>query len=67
MTIGEIMLKARKTKGLNQRMAAELSGLTRECLCRLELGGSPEPKFKTIQALCKLYAISMDDLEWMTK
>lgn len=62
MTIGAALLKAREATGMRQSLAAELSGVTRECLCRLERGKSPEPKFHTVKALCKLYGIDMENL-----
>jgi DNA-binding XRE family transcriptional regulator len=61
VTLGQKLAAARKAKKLGQAAAADMLGISREYLCRLERDKSPKPQPYVVLALNKLYGLNLGD------
>lgn len=63
--MGKISLKAaRVNAGFSQKAAAKALGISNQTLCKWEKGKA-FPNAKQIAALCKLYGVSYDDINFL--
>jgi len=60
-TVGELIYKKRKEKGLTQSQLGEMLGVSNKAVSKWENGES-YPEFSAIQPLCEILSISADEL-----
>ena len=62
MSLGQFIRSARRSRGLSQWELAQISGLGRSYISRLELDDYEYPSAKTFLALSKALRVTVNDL-----